>query len=115
MIIKYKGHSCFVVYGKEYSLCLDPYVDIGLTPNDCRADYYFCSHSHYDHNNYQITQGKPFTDYCEIIKTFHDQKQGRLRGENNVLIFNMDNIKIKISYHCIITISFIKNSINKSY
>ncbi len=94
MLIKYKGHSCFVVQGKGYSLCLDPYKNIGLTPNDCRADYYFCSHSHYDHNNFQITQGKPFKEYIEIINTYHDQQKGALRGENKVVVFKMDNLKI---------------------
>ncbi len=94
MIIKYKGHSCFKVLGKEYSLCLDPYKNIGLNPNDIVADYYFCSHSHYDHDNFLATQGKPFEKYLEIISTYHDQECGRLRGQNKVLVFEIDGVKI---------------------
>lgn len=91
MKIKYKGHSCFVVYGKEFSLCLDPYDNIGLTPIDVKADYYFCSHSHYDHNNWSITGGKPFA--CgKTIKSYHDKQRGALRGNNDILLAQIDGV-----------------------
>lgn len=93
MKIKYNGHSCFTIFGKEFSLCLDPYSNIGLQPKNTLADYYFCSHSHYDHNNAKITGGKPFSG-GEVIKSYHDQLEGALRGENHILSFEIDKIKI---------------------
>ena len=52
MIISYFGHSCFVLKG-EYSICIDPYKNIGYDLPEIKTDYYFCSHNHYDHNAYQ--------------------------------------------------------------
>jgi len=88
MLIKYYGHSCFVVETDSYSICLDPYGEIGLNLPEIKADYYFCSHNHYDHNNYQAVNGKKLDSFVnhKIIQTYHDKEKGKLRGLNNVLI-----------------------------
>ncbi len=91
--IKYYGHSCFVCSG-EFSVCLDPYGDIGCTLPEITTDYYFCSHNHYDHNAKQSTMGISAKDvsFFEKIKTFHDNEHGRLRGENTVLKFKLNGV-----------------------
>ena len=97
MKITYFGHSYFLVEGKEYSICLDPFSNVGFKEVKVNCDYVFSSHSHFDHNNIVlakgaklVTNGYPF----EIIKTYHDEKLGALRGENSVLIFNLDGFRI---------------------
>ncbi len=93
MKISYFGHSYLLLKGKDYSLCLDPYGDIGLKIKKVKADYVFCSHSHYDHNNINAVIGAKQVENSEIftiIPTFHDEFKGAKRGKNNVLKFKMD-------------------------
>lgn len=97
MKISYFGHSNFLVEGNDYSILLDPFSSVGLKEVKCVCDYVFCSHDHFDHNNKslavgakEVKNGYPF----EIIKTYHDEKKGLLRGENNVLLFNLDGFKL---------------------
>jgi L-ascorbate metabolism protein UlaG (beta-lactamase superfamily) len=97
MKISYFGHSNFLVEGKDYSILLDPFSNVGLKEVKNKCDYVFCSHNHFDHNNKslaigakEVKNGYPF----EIIKTYHDEKEGLLRGENNVLLFDLDGFKL---------------------
>ncbi len=97
MQISYFGHSYLLLKGKDYSIALDPYGDIGLKAPKAFADYVFCSHEHYDHNNRQAVAGAKevsSSNQFKIIKTFHDSEKGSLRGENNVLLFLLDGLKI---------------------
>ncbi len=98
MIIEYFGHSYFKISGKEYSICLDPFSNVGLKEIKNKADYLFISHSHFDHSNDKIVEYdkmiKNSDERFTIIKTFHDNEKGKLRGENNVLLFTLDGYKI---------------------
>ncbi len=97
MKITYFGHSHFLFEGREYSLMVDPFSNIGLKENIRACDYVFSSHNHYDHCNESLAVGaKRVTDerFFKIVKTFHDEKGGALRGENNILIFEMDGFRI---------------------
>ncbi len=94
--INYFGHSYFLIEGDSYSIALDPFKNVGLKEVKVKADYIFCSHEHFDHNNRalvnyksKVTSGSNF----KIIKTFHDQNLGALRGLNNALIFVLDGVK----------------------
>ncbi|MBQ3234714.1 MAG: MBL fold metallo-hydrolase [Clostridia bacterium] len=97
MKIRYFGHSHFLFVGNDYSITLDPFKRIGLKEFKTESDYLFCSHEHYDHNNRdlafgarEVKNGYPF----EIIQTFHDEKNGALRGKNSVLVFEMDGVRV---------------------
>lgn len=97
MKITYFGHSYFLFNGNDYSICLDPFSNVGLEEVKVSCDYVFSSHAHFDHNNLalckgakEVENGGPF----EIIKTYHDEKRGKLRGENSVLIFVLDGFRI---------------------
>ena len=96
MKISYFGHSCFAIFGKDFSVCLDPYGDIGVLLPKISTDYYFCSHEHYDHNNVTSSMGKNIEEIkkVEIIKTYHDDSFGKFRGENKIGVFEIDGIKI---------------------
>ncbi|MBO5712703.1 MAG: MBL fold metallo-hydrolase [Clostridia bacterium] len=94
MLINYYGHSYFLIEGENYSIALDPFSNIGLLERVVSANYVFCSHNHYDHNNVSIVNGATKiikSENCfEIIPSYHDEVKGAKRGENNVLKFTLD-------------------------
>ena len=94
MLINYLGHAYFYLQGNDYSIALDPFGKIGLPEKPVKADYVFCSHNHYDHNNVTLTpNAKLITENSgvfEIIPTYHDEVKGAKRGLNNVLKFTLD-------------------------
>lgn len=96
MKITYFGHAHFLIEGSEYSITLDPFSNIGLKEFKTKSDYVFCSHNHYDHSNLLLVPNAKLvsSDSFTVIKTYHDEKNGTLRGENNVLLFNLDGFKI---------------------
>ncbi|MBQ9782784.1 MAG: MBL fold metallo-hydrolase [Clostridia bacterium] len=98
MLIEYFGHSYFKITGEEYSICLDPFSNVGLKEVETTANYLFTSHSHFDHDNKSIVKFEKLIDKSDsrftIIKTFHDNEKGSLRGENNVLLFTLDGYKV---------------------
>ncbi|ARM75116.1 MBL fold metallo-hydrolase [Acidianus manzaensis] len=94
-MIKYLGHSMFVIDDK---IVIDPHDggSIGLEkPPIQKADLVLITHDHYDHNAYQLFsyndlklkyygyinyQGYKITGY----KSYHDKENGKRRGENAV-------------------------------
>lgn len=97
MVINYFGHSYFLVEGKEYSIALDPFKNVGLHEQKVEADYVFCSHDHFDHNNVSLVAGAKKVENggnFEIINAYHDNMKGALRGQNNVLIFKLDGKRL---------------------
>ena len=97
MIINYFGHSYFLVQGKNYSIALDPFKNVGLHEQKVGADYVFCSHNHFDHNNVSLVSGAITAKegkYFTIIKGCHDNSGGSLRGQNNILLFELDGKKL---------------------
>ncbi len=98
MKIKYFGHSFMLVEGSDYSIALDPYGEIGLDVPVVNADYVFSSHSHYDHNNFTAVLGAKLVEKTDgrftVIPSYHDNENGRLRGKNNILLFNLDGVNL---------------------
>ena len=97
MIINYFGHSYFLIQGKDYSIALDPFKNVGLKEVKVKSDYVFSSHSHFDHDNLELVKGAKRVENgknFQIISTFHDQNGGALRGKNDILIFILDGYKI---------------------
>ena len=97
MKIIYFGHSYFLIEGKEYSIALDPFSNVGFEEVEVNADYLFCSHGHFDHNNESLVKGAKRVssgDKFEVIPCYHDEKHGALRGKNDVLAFTLDGFRI---------------------
>lgn len=94
MNITYLGHSCFKIESQGYSIVLDPYQDgkvPGYLPVRETADEVLCSHGHGDHcgvENVTLKRGgaSPFT--VETIDTWHDDRQGALRGADTIHILD---------------------------
>ena len=97
------GHSCFTLEENGYSIVLDPYDDgyvPGFGPLRLEADQVLCSHGHNDHNAVQCvkinkdaaSKKSPFT--VTGIHSWHDDAQGKKRGENIIRIFDDGEYRI---------------------
>ncbi len=105
------GLSCFKLNGKNASVVIDPYDPkiVRLTfPKHTTADIIIVSHDHPDHN---FTSSIVAKDMAPIIfhgpgeyeargidilgvATFHDNKEGSVRGKNTVYKINIDGINL---------------------
>jgi len=107
MEITYLGHSSFRLRGREVTLVTDPYADpeLGFNFPKTEAEIVTISHDHQDHNAAAKVAGNPFIvdgpgEY-EVkgvsvfgISSFHDAKQGKERGINNIYLIEMDGLRI---------------------
>jgi L-ascorbate metabolism protein UlaG (beta-lactamase superfamily) len=111
MIINYYGHACFKLKGSEGTVVTDPYQDyIGFELPSLSADIVTVSHDNPAHNNYQAISGtarrkNPFIiekagEYQVQgvsvfgVKTFQDEHQGSVRGENYVFSILADGLRV---------------------
>ena len=98
MFLKYLGHSCFYLKGKDFSVVTDPFTGIGYEMERVSCDYALSSHAHFDHNYFAgvdagqiITESRaPFT----AIPCFHDECGGAKRGRVNAFYFNIDGLNV---------------------
>lgn len=100
--ITWLGHACFQVECDGYTVILDPYADDyvpGLAPLRAKANQVVCSHGHSDHGAVELIDvEKKETSPFQIteIQTWHDDREGALRGSNTIRVF--DNGKLKIAH-----------------
>ena len=100
MKITYYGHSCFTLESDGYVIALDPYDEHvpGYKPLEIKASAVYCSHGHGDHcaiDKVQLVPGgesDPF-DIVEI-ETYHDDKEGELRGMNMIRVFEAEGLRV---------------------
>ncbi len=100
MKITWHGHSCFTIEAKNYSIVLDPFEPgsvPGLPDLNLEANEVLCSHEHYDHNyRDSVTiipkEESPFT--ITKIDTFHDDQEGKLRGNNIIHVLECDGLRL---------------------
>ncbi|MCI9405865.1 MAG: MBL fold metallo-hydrolase [Oscillospiraceae bacterium] len=100
--ITWHGHSCFSLSADGYTLVLDPYDDSleGYAPLCLFANEVLCSHGHHDHAwlpavSLEKADASPFA--LRAVKTWHDDCQGKKRGENLVHVVNFSGKKL---VHC---------------
>lgn len=105
MVIEYLGHSCFVLTESTgTSVVCDPYSGIGYDMPQVCADAVTVSHRHFDHDNISAVSGAEVIDGANVhslhgveitaVKSFHDGKRGKVRGENFIFKFRMDGIDV---------------------
>ncbi len=106
MKIKWLGHACFLIEGKEGRLVTDPYGEsIPYGPLDCTADVITVSHDHFDHNAVGRVKGSPTVVRGEGahsasgirfqgIASFHDESGGAERGPNTIFAFEIEGIRM---------------------
>ena len=106
MKIRYLGHSCFeFTESTGTTIVTDPYGDIGFKMPKTRAHAVTISHAHFDHNNTKAVDGDPVIFEREgqyeiggvnlsAIKSYHDDENGNIRGENLIFKFRMDGVEV---------------------
>ena len=108
MTLQYLGHSSFrIISDMGMTIVTDPYKSdmVGLQMPLVRCDVVTMSHHHADHDCLDSIVGAPTeidvvgacaADDVAInsLQTFHDDKQGALRGKNLVFTFLVDGLKI---------------------
>jgi L-ascorbate metabolism protein UlaG (beta-lactamase superfamily) len=99
--IKWLGHACFKVIYDDYAILFDPFQPgsvPGLKTVDEAVDLVICSHGHRDHGYAEA--GKIRTPKVQNpfkiseIKCFHDNAGGALRGGNNIIVAEVDGLRI---------------------
>jgi len=101
MTVTWLGHSCFCIESGGYRIVLDPYYVETYPTLHTTAHEVLCSHGHRDHSFLDavtlLDNGtkSPFT--VEKVETFHDEKQGTLRGTNTIHILRAEGLRIA---HC---------------
>ena len=99
MRIRWHGHSCFAVESGGYTVVFDPYEDgkvPGCGPLRLAADAVYCSHEHGDHNARDLVKlsGRACPLRVETVASFHDDKQGALRGPNTIHILHAEGMRL---------------------
>lgn len=99
--IRWLGHSCFRVQCGDYAIVLDPFEPgsvPGLAPVSETADQVLCSHDHHDHGYRRAVtlseekKESPFT--VTALPSFHDDKEGELRGKNIIHLMKAEGLRI---------------------
>ena len=99
MKLTWYGHSCFLLETAEGSAVFDPYAP-GSVPGvelpPLRADAVFCSHSHRDHAyRAAVTlSGQKPAFRVTLVDSFHDEKQGALRGKNKITVIEAEGKRV---------------------
>lgn len=108
MIIKYWGHAFFTLTLESGTvIACDPYGDFYEFPKrSLKADVCLMSHHHHDHDGVSSLQpGAQMLDQTGVlhpldgvkvtgIPTWHDEKQGALRGPNTFYVIEAEGLRI---------------------
>ena len=107
MKIQWLGHSCFrLTESTGTTILTDPYdKTVGEFMPKVTADAVTLSHHHGDHDCLDNVEGKPLiiderggyeVDGVDILSmlTYHDDKEGALRGENLVFKYRLDGVDV---------------------
>ncbi len=93
----WRGHSCFEIRSPQARVVLDPYREVpGYKTLDLEADLVLTSHEHDDHNaRERVTLTGRVPDLqIEVIDSYHDDQEGRLRGANKIHILTLAGRRI---------------------
>ncbi len=107
MKIKWLGHASFMITAETgIKIITDPYVTTGnLNYGEIKesVDIVTVSHEHTDHNNVaavksdpEVVRGIAKAKGIEFrgIPTYHDSAEGKSRGNNTILCFEVDGVKV---------------------
>ncbi len=106
MEIKWFGHACFQIRGKEGTLLIDPYSEkVGLQLPKLKPNIVLISHHHFDHDDLSRIEGEPLIFdtpgefeakgfFIKGIGTFHDKERGSSRGGNTIFLIKSEGISV---------------------
>ncbi len=101
MKLTWLGHSCFLITSGNSSLLIDPF-EPGSVPGYSKisqtVDGVLCTHQHFDHN---YTPGAVIKEQPDLspfhiteIPSYHDDRQGTLRGSNTIYLIEAEGIRL---------------------
>jgi len=111
MQIIWRGQSCFEMLSSQgknnhVNIVVDPFDEAtGLRVPKMEADILLVTHDHHDHNNVKAVGGNPFLiqgpgeyevkgAYVQGIDSFHDESQGKERGQNTIYTIEVEDLRI---------------------
>ncbi len=98
MRLTWMGHSCFLMEEAGYRIAVDPYTGVeGYPELQVTANAVYCSHDHFDHHAVErvhLVQGGTSPFSVKEVPTFHDDRQGALRGNNMVRVFSAGGVRV---------------------
>ncbi len=111
MYIVWYGQSLFEITANpaknsQVKIVIDPFTEnFGLRVPKLEADILLISHQHEDHNNLKAVSGNYFLiegpgEYeiknavIQGIPSFHDNSQGKERGENTIYCLEVEDLKL---------------------
>jgi len=106
MEIRWLGHACFRIKGRQTTVITDPYPpDLGYSLGKATANIVTVSHQHPGHSYTDGVGGSPrkvtgpgeyeIGDVIIIgIATFHDNSGGSQRGKNTVYLMEVDEVSV---------------------
>jgi len=111
MQIIWRGQSCFEMLSSQgknnhVNIVIDPFDEAtGLRVPKMEADILLVTHDHHDHNNVKAVGGNPFLiqgpgeyevkgAYVQGIDSFHDESQGKERGQNTIYTIEVEDLRI---------------------
>jgi L-ascorbate metabolism protein UlaG (beta-lactamase superfamily) len=104
--IKWFGHGCFRVRGREATILMDPVGRArGYSLPKQKADIVTISHQHPGHNalgqvqdGYFLVDGPGEYEISDVfirgIRTFHDKQGGKVHGFNTVYLLELEDLRI---------------------
>jgi L-ascorbate metabolism protein UlaG (beta-lactamase superfamily) len=104
--INWYGHACFRIREGGVTVVTDPYDrEIGGTLPRIRADVVTLSHAHPGHSCVRGFRGSPRIlqspgeyevggVFVTGVPTFHDDREGKLRGQNTAFLFDFDGLTV---------------------
>ena len=106
MDIKWLGHSCFLIKGKEKTIIIDAcHPDTGYRLPALKADIVTVSHPHPGHSYTEVVADSPRLinrpgeyeiggTFITGIAVFHDDKKGASLGKNTIYVIELDDVTL---------------------
>ncbi len=104
--IKWFGHGCFRLRGREATILMDPVGRAtGFQLPKQKADIVTVSHAHPGHNalsqvqeGYFLIDGPGEYEVSDVfitgIRTYHDNQRGKVRGFNTVYLLELEELRV---------------------
>ena len=104
--IKWLGHSCFLLKGKEKAVLSDPYCpELGYSLGQREADIVTVSHFHPGHSYIEGIANSPKqikspgeyeigNIFITGLASYHDKEKGETKGKNTIYLIEMEGLSL---------------------